>query len=515
MRSPAFKDQTRSHTLRLGAGWERSDAVQNAANIKDRYGLPISTNSTAAAENLVEGVDLLLEQNFGSEQRFEQAVVADEGLALAHAGLAYSYMAGGKVADARKAAQQSQTLAAGTSRREQQQIEAIALWTNGKGPAALAIILQHLVEFPRDMLMVRLAQRLYIMGCSSVGAGVADYPHALFALMRRVAPEYGDDWAFQGQYAFAHHENGLLDNALGLAERSLEQRPTNAVAAHSVAHVYFERGDASSGTDFLAGWLPTFDNRATYHVHLSWHLALFELAMGHYQRALELYDGGIRPSVTAKSPLSLTDSASLMWRLQMYGAAAAPSLIEELCAQAAPAAERPGPAFRDSHAALAFALAADDHSLGRMIDGLRDAAAKGDKLASEAVLPLVQGINAFIHEDYGEAVRFMEPLFGQNAPYDQLCRIGGSHAQREVFEDTMVEAYLRAGEFEKAETLLSQRLMRRETPRDAFWLARAQEESGKREAASASVLHAQDAWREADTDSREIGALANLAERVG
>ena len=55
--------------------------MQNAANIKDRYGLPISTKSTAAAENLVEGVDLLLEQNFGSEQRFEQAVVADEGLA--------------------------------------------------------------------------------------------------------------------------------------------------------------------------------------------------------------------------------------------------------------------------------------------------------------------------------------------------------------------------------------------------------------------------------------------------
>ena len=79
----------------------------------------------------------------------------------------------------------------------------------------------------------------------------------------------------------------------------------------------------------------------------------------------------------------------------------------------------------------------------------------------------------------------------------------------------MVEAYLRAGEFEKAEILLSQRLMRRETPRDAFWLARAQEECGKREAASASVLQAQDAWREADTDSREIGALANLAERVG
>ena len=61
---------------------------------KDRYGLPISTDSTAAADKLVEGVDLLLEQNFGPEESFQQALEADEGFALAYAGLAYVYMAG-------------------------------------------------------------------------------------------------------------------------------------------------------------------------------------------------------------------------------------------------------------------------------------------------------------------------------------------------------------------------------------------------------------------------------------
>lgn len=489
--------------------------MQNANKTEDRYGLPISTNSTTAAENLVEGVDLLLEQNFGSEQRFQQALEADEGFALAHAGLAYVYMAGGDVANARQAVQQAQSLATGTTRREEQQIKAIELWTHGKGPEALAVIRQHLTEFPRDMLMVRVAQRLYIMGCSSVGAGVADYPQALFALMKTVAPEYGNDWAFQGQYSFAHHENGLLDEALKLAEQSLVQRPTNAVAAHSVAHVYFERGDAPGGTDFLAKWLPGFDDRASFHVHLSWHLALFELALGHYQRTLELYDTNIRPSVVAKSPLSLTDSASLLWRLQMYGGAAPSGLMGELCAQAAPAAERPGPAFRDSHAALAFALAADDQSLGRMMDGLRDVADKGDKLAGEIMLPLVQGLIAFIHQDYNEAVRLMEPLFGEDARFDQLCRVGGSHAQREVFEDTMMEAYLRAGQFEKAEGLLNNRLKRRESPRDMFRMAKVQEADGNRDAAAASIHQAQGAWRDADPDSQETAALTDLAERVG
>jgi len=488
--------------------------MQETNKIKDRYGLPISTGSIAAANYLVEGLDLALEQNFEPERKFQQAVEADEGFALAYVGLAYSHMVGARPVDARKFVQLAKSLAPGTTRREQQQIEIIDLWINGKGSESLGLIREHLAEFPRDMLMVRIAQRLYILGCSSVGAGVGNYPQELFALMKSVAPEYGDDWAFQGQYSFAHHENGLLDDALDMAERSLNQRPTNAVASHSIAHVYFERGDASGGNEFLASWLPGFDDRAPYHVHLSWHLALFELAMGHYQRALEVYDTGIRPSVVAKSAISLTDSASLMWRLQIYGAAAPPGLMSELSIQAAPAAEQPGPAFRDSHAALAFAVASDEQSMARMMDGLRAAASNGDRLVEEVTLPLVQGISAFVHQDYGEAIRLMEPLFSLDARYDQLARVGGSHAQREVFEDTLTEAYLRSGQSDKAKEMIGHRLRRRESPRDLFWLARAQEAEGNKGAASRSVRQAQTRWIDADSGSKEAAALSDLAEKV-
>ena len=44
-------------------------------------------------------------------------------------------------------------------------------------------------------------------------------------------------------------------------------------------------------------------------------------------------------------------------------------------------------------------------------------------------------------------MRRLEPLFTEPR-LDQLARIGGSHAQREVFEDTLLEAYLRAEQFE-------------------------------------------------------------------
>ena len=42
--------------------------TQESTKIEDRYGLPITTSSTAAANYLVEGLDLALEQNFAPER---------------------------------------------------------------------------------------------------------------------------------------------------------------------------------------------------------------------------------------------------------------------------------------------------------------------------------------------------------------------------------------------------------------------------------------------------------------
>jgi tetratricopeptide (TPR) repeat protein len=479
---------------------------------QDRYGLPLTTSSTRAAECFIEGLDLLLEQNFGPEEHFTQVIEADPAFALAHSALAYMYHMRAEVAEARECAQKAQALAAGVSRRERQQVEAIALFVTGQGPRSYALIREHLVDYPRDMLMLRVAQRLGVLGCS--GAGIASFPAPLLALMQSVASAYGDDWAFLGQYAFAHHETGHMEEARRLAQRSLVLRPTNAVAAHSAAHVFFETGDAANGGEFLDDWLKGFDPRAPYHVHLSWHQALFELARGRYQQALALYETDIRPAVVANRAPALNDSAALLWRVYMYSGATLPFPPEEVRDLAAPAASRPGPAFRDAHAALAFAVAGDEVYMRQMIDRLQGLADAGDVLAGEVTLPLTQGIHAFARGAYSEAVRYLEPLFTEPR-LDQLARIGGSHAQREVFEDTMLEAYLRAEEFDKAEAMLRTRLQRRDSVRDLFWLGRAQVRSGQQEAAWASFREVAQGWQDADPGSPEGAMLARLTAQAG
>jgi hypothetical protein len=57
----------------------------------------------------------------------------------------------------------------------------------------------------------------------------------------------------------------------------------------------------------------------------------------------------------------------------------------------------------------------------------------------------------------------LEPVRGE------VSRIGGSGAQREIVEDTLLVALMRGGEAVKAKDLLDERLHRRPSPRDAVW----------------------------------------------
>ena len=82
-----------------------------------------------------------------------------------------------------------------------------------------------------------------------------------------------------------------------------------------------------------------------------------------------------------------------------------------------------------------------------------------------------------------------------------------SYTQREVFEDTLLEAYLRAEQFAKAETMLEERLMRRASVRDTFWLGRAQAGQGQSTQAQASFTAAAQGWCLGDATSSEMVAL--------
>jgi hypothetical protein len=165
-------------------------------------------------------------------------------------------------------------------------------------------------------------------------------------------------------------------------------------------------------------------------------------------------------------------------------------------------------AFVDANAALALAAGGEEAALGRLTDGLRCLEAQGHPTAGAVVLPLVQDITVFVCEDYEEAIRWLEPII------EHIARIGGSNAQREVFTDTLLEAYLRAGHYDKAEVSLRQRLTRRPFARDLFWLGRAQVGRGNIESAAISLSEGCLCWENADPEAAEQVTLGATQRQV-
>jgi hypothetical protein len=101
------------------------------------------------------------------------------------------------------------------------------------------------------------------------------------------------------------------------------------------------------------------------------------------------------------------------------------------------------------------------------MDGLRALDAKGHPIAGTVALPMVQAAGAFVAGDHSAVLAHLEPV------EHEMHRVGGSHAQWELFEETMIVSYLALGRFDGALRLLQRRLARRASPRDVRWRDRA------------------------------------------
>ena len=187
----------------------------------------------------------------------------------------------------------------GATRRERQHVEALSAFVGGESARGFALADEHVKEFPRDAVLVNQVSSAIAL------AGAADREEHRVAFMERLRPAYGDDWWYQSALAFTYHEVDRFEESRRLSEASLRQYPRNAHASHNLAHIAFETLDIAAGSAFLDEWMAGYDRRASFHCHLAWHLAMFELQRGHHARALEVFHrdivGAVVPSRDRKS----------------------------------------------------------------------------------------------------------------------------------------------------------------------------------------------------------------------
>ena len=417
--------------------------------LSDLYGLALTTASAAAQDAFVEASRAALTFYPGAAEAYDRAIAADPAFALAHAGKAQLLLRQGEAAAARAAFAAARDLASEASEREASHIALLDLMFAGRTEAAIAALHSHLAEWPRDAMVVASAANPNGLIGSS---GRSGQKRQIATLMDSLAPHYGDDFWFTSYHAMALSEDGQLAAARAKIERSVATNPNNAHGAHGFAHVCYESGEPETARAYLSSWLATYPRDGFFHGHLTWHLTLCELQAGNWPEALRRYRDAIALDRHSGGPQQkVSDGAAFLWRSELAGHprdAAAWRALHEYGNGALP---RPGAGLADLHVILVQAVMGDDAGLDARARQMESLAREG-RYPSGSYLPsLSRGIVAFERGDFSTAIEALAPLAGESE------RIGGSRAQHDLIEFTLLKACLDAGRLEEARRLLGAR----------------------------------------------------------
>jgi tetratricopeptide (TPR) repeat protein len=331
--------------------------------------------------------------------------------------------------------------------RERAHLRALAHLIRGEWRAAGRVLEDIAIDHPLDALAIQ------------VGHLVDFYTGDSRMLRDRIAraiPHWSSRMpgyhAVLGMHAFGLEETGLYDRAEGLGRRAVELEPRDAWAWHAVAHCMEMQGRQSDGIRWLEGDPDAWSRDNFFAVHNWWHLALFHLDLEEVQPVLGLYDGPIR---AARSPLvlDLIDASALLWRLQLRDLPVG-GRWQELADAWEPLAGAGNYAFNDVHAMMAFVCADRPAAIESLLEAqARATQGAGDNrdFVCEVGAPVTRAMLAFGRGDYRETQRLLRPV------RNRAQRFGGSHAQRDLLDLTLIESALRDGHPALARALIAER----------------------------------------------------------
>ena len=311
-----------------------------------------------------------------------------------------------------------------------------------------------LIHDPRDLLALKVAQDLYFfLGDKQGLRGVVER-------VLRAWPQDRPGWGYvQGMYAFGLEENGLYVEAEERARAALGDNPRDVWAVHALAHVFEMEGAQHDGIEFLAGTVENWGG-SYFAVHNWWHRALYHLELGALDEVVALYDGRIRQT-RSNEWLDVVDAASLLWRLHLFGVdveGRAAELADDVLALLG----TPVYVFNDWHAVMVAGLAGRRKECERISLANRFEATGTNRRAIDgAGLGLLEGFHAFAQGDPAGAVRRLL----DSRPKAHM--VGGSNAQRDIVDLTLLAAAARSGNGSLCGALLCERLERKPSAKAA------------------------------------------------
>lgn len=405
-------------------------------SLVDARGLPVSGATPAALDAYERAAAAFLHWRSGAETHLAFAVEAAPDFTMAHVLGAWMHVSGRDPAGIERARPLFERAAAlAGNPRERLHVSAlgaaieaddIELATSHLG-AALHIA-------PRDALALQVAHAYdYLTGD---GASLQARVAAVLPAWSAELPGYAGVLAM---HAFALFEAGECVRGEAMARAALAIDPLEPRAHHAMAHAFEMTGRPAVGAAWMRAHAPAWARGTAVGTHGWWHVALFELARGAVNEALELYDSHMRARCSSTIG-ELIDASGLLWRIRLQGGAVG-ARLRELADAWAPHIDDAYCSFSDIHAMLAYVGAGDARRAHALELVLSRHANRPDRYGATTRLVGLPACRALIAFGHGDAVRAAERL----ARLPPLAhRIGGSHAQRDVLRLTELSARQRA-----------------------------------------------------------------------
>lgn len=421
--------------------------------LHDARGVAHSTTSDSALQLYETALRQFQSYRGDALATLDAALAADPQFASAHlfkAFVLYTLSEKKYLPDVVQSLDAARALAATMAPRERQLLAAGDQLVRGEWDDASRTFDSVLQDHPRDALAVQTAHLMDFFRGDALN---------LRNRVARALPHWSADlpgYSFvRGMFAFGLEECNQYPDAERVARQALDIEPQDGWSVHAVTHVMEMQGRIDEGIAWLESreqdWAP--DNAFAFHNW--WHLALFCLDRGDYDRALHLYDTAIHPE-PAVFALSLLDATALLWRLKLEGVDVG-DRWEPVAAnwEQRLEIERGHYAFNDFHAMLSFAAAGRSAAAGQLQVDLQTAALEGHAshgmMAREVGLPLALAIRAYARGDYAAAASALQ------ANRERAHRFGGSHAQRDILSLTLIDAARQAGQTSLARHILAER----------------------------------------------------------
>ena len=427
----------------------------------DLFGSPVALDDAAAREAWNATCLAFLAHGRTTPEHLGRLLTAAPDFALGHILRGLFCMLLGRremVATAREAAAIARPLAEGCDRRTREMLAALDAMLARDPRAAVAALERILMADPGDTLAMKLSHGIrFLIGDAAgmrrsvervLGAHGAGHPGRGYAM---------------GCHAFALEETGdfALAERTGLA--GLSHAADDAWGLHAVAHVHDMTARAEDGIRLIDGNRAAWEGSNNFRYHVWWHKALLHLDRGETDLALDLYDRQIRVDRT-DDYRDIANATSLLARLELEGVATG-NRWEELAQYAENRVEDGCLVFADLHYMLAL-IGGDRTQAQARLTARLAAQAEGpaplDRVADHPGQAMAAGLTAF-----GEG-RWAEAFTRLSSGAAALPAIGGSHAQRDVFERLTIEAGLRAGQFNRSEAAIRDRIERRGGHLDNF-----------------------------------------------